>query len=368
VRNHLDRVLSWQSWEHRRSLRHWRAQTVVDHVVYLAGGRVCDILVVEAALSRDGLEQLAGRVESLRAEGPDASILLVVHGRSATVQTDRLRLLIGSDPLPYQPGTFAVDLVARLREMERQASAESPVPGPADAADAELSRLRRQQFDAQHSLDKVTALLEEFRAESRGEFENVRRVLRWARGNRPPGAPVAGSTATGGGAVTEIGPGQGNAPVAAAGLPPTVQVLFDDALQALAEVPDIGEVFQGTFVRAAREPDGRPALSPELHRALRSAETAQALSVSAQLRALVGGFRDAVQAWFLDLPVDRERALRAVCLAFDSVYTAIAVNQLDGARYFTRDGASVRVDQVREVLDRLGTFVEQRALDAVARS
>jgi type II secretory pathway predicted ATPase ExeA len=362
VRHHLDRVLSSSgSWRHQRDIRLGAGQrSRVDHVVYLAGGRRCGILVVDGEPGEGRPEALSNRVDALRADVPDLELLLVVRGRATAAESERFRLLAETDPLPYRPVTFAADLLARLRELDRQVG--SPPEALATEADGltELTLLSRQQADAQRELDRIVELLEGFRLETQDELRGLRRRLSWARAEVPDDRTVAAGTSPAG--VEAVGDEPSGRLVP---LPPQLRVLFDNALEALADLPEFGRVLHEVFARAAREADGRPALSPDLYRTLRSPETNQALSAGVQLRALVAGFREAVRAWLTDPPADREPALRALCLAFDSVYPAIAVNHLEGARHFAGKNVSARVEQVREALNGLGAQVERRALDAV---
>jgi hypothetical protein len=375
VRHHLDRVLSSASgsWQHRRDVRLGTGQgTRVDHVVYLAGGRRCGILVVDGEPGKGQPEARRAQVAALREDIPDLDLLLVVHGRAAPAESERFRLLARADPLPYHPATFAADLLARIRELDRQGGSQPGVLGAEDsgtaettgtAGTAELALLGRQQADAQRELDRIVELLEDFRLETQDELKGLRLRLSRTRADLEADRTAAADPLpTGVDAVGEERSGR------LAPLPPGLRIPFDDALQALAGLCEFDKVLHDALARAMQEPDGRAALSPDLYRTLRSQETNQALSAGVQLRALVTEFRDAVRAWLTDPPADRERALRALCRAFDSIYPAISVNHLEGAWHFAGRNVPARVEQVREVLDGLGALVERLALDAVPGS
>lgn len=381
VRHHLDRVLSSASaaWRHLRDVHLSGVQgTRVDHVVYLTGGRRCGILVVEGESGKGQPEAGLAQVAALREDVPDLDLLLVVHGSAAPAESERFRLLARADPLPYHPATFAADLLARIRELDRQGGSQPGALGTeasgtaettwtagaagtvATAGTAELALLGRQQADAQRELDRIVELLEDFRLETQDELKGLRQRLSQTRADLAADRAAAADPLPAG--VDAAGEERSGRLVP---LPPGLRIPFDDALQALAGLCEFDKVLHDALARAMQEPDGRPALSPDLYRTLRSRETNQALSAGVQLRALVTEFRDAVRAWLTDPPADRERALRALCRAFDSIYPAISVNHLEGAWHFAGKNASARVEQVREALDGLGALVERLALDAV---
>jgi hypothetical protein len=362
VRHHLDRVLSSGSWQHRRDFRLGAdPQALADHVVYLTGGRRCAILVVDGEHGQLHPRALREQVDALRGEASD--LLLVVHGRAEAAERERFRLLAAADPLPYHPATFAGDLLARIRELDRLVgSLPSALPFETTGT-AELALLNRQQADAQRELDRIVELLDDFRAETQDELRGLRRRLSQATAELPADLAWAADSYP-----TDVGTVGGERPGSQTPLPSGLRVLFDDALQALADLPALGEMLHQVFARAAREVDGRPVLGPDLNHALRSAESNQALSAGVQLRALVIEFRNAVHAWLIDPPADREWALRALCLTFESIYPAIAVNHLEWARHFTDKNVPVRVEQIREAFEGLGARVEHRARDAVLGS
>jgi hypothetical protein len=368
VRAEIRRVLVADGWPYVRDHPVGPEGQRVDYWVPVGGtGAGCAVVLSEAVLNKPDAEALSQRARAIHTL-PVSETLLVVVGYLVPELVAPLAESFRTEPVVYEPGSFADDFAASLKAMIRrveQDSGEEPLAAIRDR----VERINRQQASVHTLLEQLAVHQDTMRSAADRQLAALQQRL------------DAVSQAL----VARLGEGLATDPRARSRLPAELATLFDEPLPALDELGRVEARLREVF-DASRQ-DSRQAMLARttIRDRLQADQALLAVSVAALLHTLVGVFREAVEDWFgsygtdsrgrLD-PADRDR-LGAVCRTFEAVVDYLPVHRLADLGSAADQPAgqpdlieaavwSARRPDVREVLRTLGARVRVAALRAVA--
>lgn len=337
-------TLEAQRWEYYRDF-HVSAEpgSKVDYWVP-AGESGCALFLAASVTGRADVEQLTSRARFV-SQRSRCEMLLIISEALAPEYRGALTEAFGREPLMYQPNSFAEDLAILVKSLRHRLS---QVAG----GDA-LAQLRdKVDWLAGHQSrthDLVERGLRELRDSSDRGIGEVRRDL-----------DGMSRLVT---AITRL-VGRASDP----GLPDVVAAVFEDRIDALSALETMPGLIDRLFAQeAAAEPAARDTLA-----SIRAASwldrdraTMTAIGVSATLRTLTAGFRQAVGEWFRTsapapdrrLPAATLEKLDALCEAYDAVYEYLPTFELDDLPTFSDpSGQPLRAERLRALRSKFETL------------
>lgn len=316
----------------------------------------CAVLIVDAVVDDEDVLRLLTTAEALdRSVVRYQALVVVMEGRLSAPHAAQLRHAFGREPLTHVARSFEEDFAAAMKAMLHRFD-HTAGAGTLSSVSDRIDRIDRQQARTQDVLAQVTNTLNDLRAD-------LNAATRPARRDAPDGADVRHLER----ASTRIE------------TPAPVRVLFEQVLRELEELGSTEAAIGPVFTAGPAAPDTLTAL-----RQVRNApdEPLRGLGCATLLRAVVVGFRDAVECWFDgvpppgDIPLgDAERrGLQLICSRYDEAYEWLPMRELHGLRRLPRLGRltesgswSDRVGATQIRLERLGSDVREAALGLFGR-
>jgi hypothetical protein len=298
----------------------------------------CAVLVVDS-VGNDEVAQLTAVAEALdRSAVRYRALVVIVDGEIAATHGAQLRHVFGREPLPVAGDSFEADFAAAVKAMLYRFDTASSAGSIARLPD-QLDRLDRQQSRTQDMLAHVNASL--------GELKTA-----FTTAQRPAGLdPVGGRT------------------------PEQIRVLFDTALTELDQLASTAVTVGPVFDMSAAEPSS---LTPLRQLGNAPDEPLGGLGAAALVRALVVGFRHAVEDWFTAMPSSTgldeagRRRLRDLCGRYDKAYGCLPVREMYGLRRLPQGRPSdsppwnERMSRTLVAVEHLGSDVREIALRLLA--
>jgi hypothetical protein len=324
----------------------------------------CCLLLTEAVLKSDDVDNLIRRADAVRAATDTVEVQLIVVGYLPTDFEWQLTAGFGTEPIVYDPKGFAEDLSAAVRGMIARLEELLGVD-PLLSVGSQLERISRQQTHGQRSVEQLTTHLDEIRRSLEHQLSTLQRRVSGPEEHRPPAGHEEPAAAE-----------------AEAPLPHRVESLFTGALAALDEIGRVDTMFDAFRVDDAGRPR-RDATQLSVRSLVRSNELLPALGVTILLREMVGAFRAGVAAWLSHrrsaAGSDSAATLDALCETYESEFEEMPLFRLDGLGELAawRSGRVDAVSQllwaqqrveIRQTLESLAARVRTESLRAIANS
>lgn len=367
MRGHIDavirRMLETELWEPRRDYFVGTSpQSRVDFWVPVGVGSIgCALLLTDAVVNDDNVDDLIKRVEAVRAGAPDCETLLIVNEGLTPQYAPVLAAVFGRDPLVYHPRTFADNFLATVKAMIRRLEM---VTGEDTLVSVQerIERMSQQQSRTRDLLEQLATSLRELRSSSDQGFGGVRRELDdLVR------------------AVEVVGEFQRSLPAGQeSALPVHVNHLFENRLSALEKLGAATEVVGEAFRLAPDRRSSAEEAAGAVRSLVRAPNSAQALGAVALLRTIAEAFRRGIGEWFRSCaPSDRRRLrpseqqkLDALCDMYDAAYEDLPLFALNGLAGLTGQRTaswSERLNEIRRQFEYLGVDVRQAVLNSFPR-
>jgi hypothetical protein len=266
----------------------------------------CVVLVTESVLKPETVDDLTRRLGDIQFIIPNSAAVLVVVGHLTVELAAPLTPLVATDPIVYEPSTFAEtfadSVTSVMRQLERQVGLDSNA--------TMLERVHRQQANTQRMIQQVT-----------NQLDNVRTLV------------DTGLSLTQRAAVESYGAsGDRSKPPAAEAspLPARVRAVFADAFNALGGLRRFDTLLRQSFTTMRAAPESR---ENGVHWLLRPGNAAPALATSALLQRIIGAFQTSIEDWYRRRP-DKpdsvyDRELDRICGEYDTAAGLLPLFELN---------------------------------------